>query len=263
MLKPGSPCFDDFISPMTNPVFFEDPRNVTEARFLFLNHKAPAAVGGGTVRLYALQLRAKISENVSFIATKDGYIDSSNPVIGDGWADLSAGLKFNLVRDAAKGRLVSGGFTFELPTGEANAQQGNGSGELNMFISGARRIGERSHWVTAAGWRLPMDASDESQSVYWSNHLDRRLTNKFYALTELNWYHWTKSGKGGINGVEGLDLFNFGSTGVAGNDIVTAALGGKFKNSRHSEIGVAYEFPLTNRRDVLENRLTVDWIFRY
>jgi len=263
LIKESDHCFDDFISPMTNPVFFEDPRGLTEARFIYLNHQAPVATGGGDVRLYALQLRAKLSENVSLIATKDGYIDSSNALINDGWADLSAGLKFNLLRDPQAGKLVSAGFTFELPTGEADPLQGNGDGELNLFVTAARRIGQRGHFITAGGWRIPMDGQDESQSTYWSNHFDLQLTQRFYMLTEFNWYHWTRSGGGGINGVEGLDLFNLGSTGVAGNDIVTGAFGFKFKPGRHMEVGAAYEFPITDRQDILENRFTFDMILRY
>ena len=80
---------------------------------------------------------------------------------------------------------------------------------------------------------------------------------------EFNWYHWLESGANGIPGVEGGDLFNFGSTGVAGNNIVTGAFGLKYKPSGHTELGVAWELPLTERRDVLENRITFDWILRY
>ena len=64
-------------------------------------------------------------------------------------------------------------------------------------------------------------------------------------------------------GVEGGDLFNFGSTGVAGNDIVTGAFGAKYKPNRHVEVGVAWELRLPERRDILENRITVDAILRY
>ena len=82
-------------------------------------------------------------------------------------------------------------------------------------------------------------------------------------MTEFNWYHWLASGAGGVPGVEGGDLINLGSTGVAGNDIVSQAVGVKYKRSPNRELGIAFEFPLTERKDVLENRLTVDWIFRY
>ena len=85
-----------------------------------------------------------------------------------------------------------------------------------------------------------------------------------YAVAEVNWYNWTDSGDNAvIPGVEGLDLINFGMTDVTGNDIVTGALGAKFKPSGNMELGVAWEVPLTDRRDIIDNRLTVDVILRY
>jgi len=264
LIKPSDHGFDDFISPMSNPIFFEDPRNVTEARAIFMQHKIPLAAGGGDVQLYAVQLRARLSENVSLIATKDGYVKSTNPLVEDGWADLAAGLKFNLFSDVANQQLLSGGFTFELPTGESDPLQGNGDGELHLFLTGGKQIGCRSHWISAGGFRIPMNSTDESQSCYWSNHFDYRVRRGFYLLAEANWYHWLKSGQDGpIPGIEGLDLINLGSPGVAGNDIVTSAVGAKFKPNGHNEIGFAFEFPLTEREDIIDNRITVDWIIRY
>lgn len=263
-IKPSDHAFDSFISPMTNPVFFEDPRNLTEARAIFMNHKVPLAAGAGDVQLYALQLRARLSENVSLIATKDGYVTSTNALVSDGWADLAAGLKFNLLRDVNCQRLLSGGFTFELPTGEASALQGNGNGELHLFLSGARKLAPNVHWISAGGMRVAMNSTDESTSCYWSNHLDYQIRPGVYLLSETNWYHWLGAGQDGpVPGVEGLDLINLGSPGVAGNDIVTSAAGVKFKPNGHNEIGVAFEFPITEREDILDNRLTVDWIIRY
>ena len=264
LIQPSERGFDDFISPITNPVFFEDPRNLTEARAIFFQHKVPLAAGGGDVQLYAMQLRARLSENVSLIAVKDGYITSTNPLVQDGWADLGAGLKFNLLLDHQAGRLLSGGFTFELPTGESDPLQGNGDGELNLFMSGARRIGCRSQFMAASGLRVPMNRTDESMSSYFSSHVSTRVRPRLHLLAELNWFHWLQAGQdGAVPGVEGLDAFNFGSPGVAGNDIVTSAAGLKFKPNRSQEIGFAFEFPLTERRDIINNRLTVDWIFRY
>ena len=264
LIKKSEHCFDDFISPMTNPVFFEDPRQLTELRPIFFTHKLPLAAGGGNVQLYALQIRARLSEKVSLIATKDGYVTSNNALVDDGWADVALGLKFSLLRDVAKQRLLSGGFTFELPVGSTRTLQGNGDGEFNLFLSGGTRIGCKSHWLTATGFRLPVNPTDESTSWYWSNHLDRKIAQRLYLFTEANWYHWLRAGQDGpVPGVEGLDVFNFGSPGVAGNDIVTGAFGLKVKPRRNSEVGVAFEFPLTEREDIIDNRLTVDAIIRY
>ena len=63
--------------------------------------------------------------------------------------------------------------------------------------------------------------------------------------------------------VGGLDLFNIGAGDVAGKDIVTGALGATFKPTLWQAIGIAAEVPLTNRKDVLDYRLTADWILRY
>ena len=264
LIMPSDHCFDSFISPMTNPVFFEDPRQLTEVRGIFLNHKVPLAAGGGDVQLYAAQARARITDRLSIIATKDGYVVSQNPVIADGWADVAAGLKYTLYSDAATQRLLSGGLTYEIPAGTPRTRQGNGDGEFHLFLSGGAEILNYGHVISGSGFRLPSDSSEESQMWYWSNHLDYQVLRNWYLLTEYNWYHWMKSGNNTFApGIEGGDLFNFGSTGVAGNDIVTGAFGAKYKPNRHVEIGVAWELPLTERRDVLENRLTVDAILRY
>ncbi len=63
--------------------------------------------------------------------------------------------------------------------------------------------------------------------------------------------------------VEGIDIINLGSQGVAGHHIVTAAFGGKYKPSGNTEIGIAWEVPVSARRDIMQDRLTIDWILRY
>src|SRR6476469_5300773 len=37
--------FDEFISPQTNPIFFEDPRSLTEARLLYLHNSVANGLG--------------------------------------------------------------------------------------------------------------------------------------------------------------------------------------------------------------------------
>lgn len=270
LLRRSDHCFDDFISPMTNPVWFEDPRTLTEARGIFLNHDMTDATGGGDVQVYALQLRLALTERLSLIAVKDGYVVSSNPLIDDGWADVAAGLKYNLIRDTERGRLLSAGLVYSMPVGSPRTLQGtarglqdNADGEFAFYLTGGRRIGEHAHWLSAAGMKIPVDQQEQSTFAYWSNHLDLQLTKTFYALTELNWYSYLDDGNGPLNGVEGMDLFNFGSTGMDGQNLVTNAVGFKYKPCGNTEIGIAYEYPLTERRDIIDDRLTVDWIIRY
>lgn len=264
VIAPSDTCFSDFISPMTNPVFFEDPRTLTEARIIFLNHNVSAAAGGGDVQLYGMQVRAALNDRLSIVAAKDGYITSDNPLIRDGWADVAVGLKYNLLVDPCARKLISAGVSYELTSGSTRARQANGDGEFHIYLTGMKQVG-CWHWISGSGFRIPTDGIEESQSWYWSNHIDRQIgCCGLYGFGEVNWYKWIDAGANpnGIAGVEGGDLFNFGSPASEG-DIVTGAIGVKYKPCANREIGVAWETPLTDRQDILENRLTVDLILRY
>jgi hypothetical protein len=184
--------------------------------------------------------------------------------VRDGWADIAAGLKLNVYKDVCSQTIVSVGATYEMPTGSPRALQGNGDGEFHLFASGGTELAEDVHWISGSGFRLPVDTDAESTVWYWSNHVDRKLGDTgFYLLGETNWYHWIDDGDTFPAPVEGLDLINLGSVGVDGNDIVTGALGVKYKPTANTEIGFAWEVPLTDRRDILNDRFTIDWILRY
>ena len=244
IFAPTDTRFTNFISPMTNPVYFEDPRTLTEARVIFLNHWLPQSLGGSDLQLLAVQARAALTKRLSIIATKDGYIWSggSGPPI-TGWANVNLGLKYNLYADANRQQLLSIGTRFELVNGSVPALQHIGTGLFDIFMTGGTQIGTYSHFVSAAGFRLPTDPNVQNDQFYWSFHLDRRLpTVPLYGLLELNWYKWLNSNAGGIPGVGGLDLFNLGSSGVAGQNIVTGAVGAKYKLSALNEIGIAWEY---------------------
>lgn len=266
LLLPSDECYKDFVSPLTNPVFFEDPRMVTEARLIYLNHTLPGSLGGGDVDLVALQLRARLTERLSLIANKDGFImyGSDVPIADDGWADVGLGLKYLIYADPTTQTLLSGGVTFELPVGSTRALQGNGDGEFNLFLTGGTQLGQSWHYLTATGLRLPSDTQSENQVFYWSHHLDYQFVPTWYAVGELNWYHYmSDTAAGGVPGINGLDLYNLGSSGVAGNDIVTMAYGLKKRFGDYNEVGVAYELPVTSDEDLLHSRFTFDMIFRY
>jgi hypothetical protein len=218
-----------------------------------------------------MPIRLALNDRLSLIVPKNGFIMPEADLdeeIRDGWVDTSLGLKYNVMKDYCQQRLLSTGFTFEIPSGDTEAFQGNGDGTFNLFASYGAEFGS-SHWISGSGFVLPTNSSDESQIWWLSNHFDREVWDRgclsVYALGEVNWYHWTDSGEDGeLDGVEGNDLFNLGTPGVAGNDIVTGAFGTKLKPYGNAmEVGVAWETHLTDRRDLLEDRLTVDWILRF
>ena len=86
---------DDMISPLANPINFEDPRPNTEARAEFLHHQISDdfITTGGNVRIYALQLRYAVNDDLAIIATKDGYVDfNPDAVLSDesGFGNIAA-----------------------------------------------------------------------------------------------------------------------------------------------------------------------------
>ena len=270
-IAPSDRAFADFISPITNPLFFEDPRTLSEIRPIFAQHYIPESnpvLLGGDAQYFAVQARVALTERLSFIATKDGFIwlnSNNEPVIPDdeGWADVAAGLKYNIIRNPSLPLVVSVGGTFEIPCGSGGVLQGTGDGEFHLFGTAGVGLTDRSHWLSATGFRLSTDTSARSQMWYWSNHLDYEVFDTWYGLLELNWFHWMQSGDRLPVTFEGGDLFNLGSTGVAGNDIVTLGVGGKKRFGEMHELGFGYEVPLTARKDVLESRIYVDLILRY
>ncbi|TWU08442.1 hypothetical protein [Stieleria varia] len=275
-LRQSDHCFDDFISPMIDFVHFEDPRNLTELRPIFMTHQFPSTLGpanipaGGSAQLFALQFRIALTERLSLIAVKDGYvIDNSegalDGLLASGWADVTAGLKYNLIRDTKAGRLVSGGFTYEIPMGNKGTLQALGDGEFNVFASaGQRLLDGDAHYMTSVGYQFPVDGAIQTSSIHWLNHLDYRLTDRLYLLTENSWWHWLDDAENGAPlGVAGQDILNLPASNVAGNDLVTHNVGLKLKPNRNLEAGVAYEFPLTDFKDIIQDRVQLDLIIRY
>src|ERR1044071_2250643 len=71
------------IAPVCNPIFFEDPRIYTEVRPIFMQHWLPdnfdfnggSVPLGGEARVYAAQIRVKLTDRLALIATKDGYVE--------------------------------------------------------------------------------------------------------------------------------------------------------------------------------------------
>ncbi len=275
LIKPSDRCFDDFISPMINFVYFEDPRTLTELRPIFVSHQVPDTLAGGTtaggsIQLYAMQFRLALTDRLSLIAVKDGYIVDNTDgtlttLLNSGWADVTAGLKYNLIRDTCRGTLASAGFTYEIPLGSEGAQQGLADGQFHLFATAGQRLfGGNAHFLSAAGYRFAVDPDAQTSAVHWSNHFDVRVTDRSYLFTEVAWWHWTDDANPGVPlGVAGQDLFNLPANNVVGNDLVTQNVGLKFKPRRSVEAGIAYEFPLTGFKDVIENRVQAELILRY
>lgn len=268
-VPPAVPTGDwlaETITPVTNPVFFEDPVIRSEVRPIFMYHRIDGgfATGAGDVNLYALQLRYALTDRLAIIATKDGYIDINldNGAEYGGWGDVALGLKYALVDDRANEFILTPGFTFEIPMGNREVFQGNGSGELNVFVSAAKGFG-KLHLTGNTGVRVPFDSSEESTILHYSAMLDYRICSWFQPFVSVTGLTVLSEGDAMGLDTEGYDLINFGSSNSGGETQVV--IGGGFRSQLTSSLsfGIAYEKAVTEPQGLFDDRITADLCWRF
>jgi hypothetical protein len=269
-------CFDDFISPVTNPFLFEDPRSLTELRPIGILQGTPhsnSIYRAGDIEFFGMQARVALTERLSVVLSKLGFI-WTEPHNGQGVFNAHSGLseiwlgpKFTFIRNEHTGTVAAGGVIFQLATGPSQVFQDTGRLSVVPYVSVAQGFGNanygRFHLMSTFGYGF----GDQRRTEFFYNsyHLDLDLFNlhKIYPLAELNWYHYASGGDARPINFEGRDLINFGSSFVGGKDSLTLAAGARYKVSENLQTGLAVELPLIGSPDLLNLRLTVDVILRY
>jgi hypothetical protein len=269
-------CFDTFISPVSNPFLFEDPRSLTEIRPIFIYQRIPSAVpalSGGNMVFVGAQGRIAFTDRVSFVINKLGGIgiNPSNNFDGRGdrfgFAELWLGPKFTFIRDTEHGRLLAGGLQFQIPVGQSNVYQNTGTLSIVPYgtYAGNFLASEHGSFNGLVGTGYSFSTNNQRSDYYYlSAHLDYDVHNnhRFYPLAELNYFLYTTNGTSSFLPFEGRDLINFGSRSKNSN-LMTWALGGRAKMSPNTELGGVFEGPLFGNRDLLQYRFTLDFILRY
>jgi hypothetical protein len=269
-------CFDNFVSPVTNPFLAEDPRAVTEIRPIFMFQTIPNGNPnflGGNAQWFGTQLRVAFNERLSLTINKLGAI-AINPGAGApqpggfGFSEIHLGPKFTFWRDQRSKLIGAGGLIFQIPAGRASVYQDTGSLSLVPYLTVGKNFLPTSlgsfNAINTVGYSFGTD-SQRTDFLYNSLHLDFDWMDRhrFYPLIEINWFAYTNSGAARPLGTEGADLANIGSTGVGGRHNLLIAAGMRFKFSERNQVGIAAEFPVINRRDMNNFRLTIDYIWRY
>jgi hypothetical protein len=269
-------CFDNFISPVSNPFLFEDPRALTEARPIFLYQTIPGSNSlfrGGNAEFFGSQFRLAICDRWSLVISKLGGVSinpgNDSPLPRDtGFAEFWLGPKFTFLRNTETGSVAAAGVIFQIPTGPSQVFQDTGKLSVTPYVTGAQNFCNTRYgsfnFMDTFGYTFRADA-ERSDYLFNSAHLDFDVGNlhRFYPLVELNWFHYSRAGDARPFDVEGRDLANIGSTGVSGRNNLSLATGFRYKFSECVQTGLAVEFPLNGTRDLLDFRLGVDLIFRY
>lgn len=272
--------FDHFASPVSSPFLAEDPRSLTEIKPLFIYQNVPSDnpfTKGGSIEYFGVQARLALTERWSIVLTKFGGIafqpdDKSFSSDESGFAEIWVGPKFTFLRDETHNTAAAVGLNFQIPKGSEKVFQDTGSLTLAPYFSFAKSFGRLPQgWgnfniMSTSGVAIAID--DERSDYFFSQfHLDFDVAgqHRFYPMVELNWLRYFNQGGKLPLTFEGGDLINFGSTNVEKANIVTLAVGARYKvgGRENVQIGGAFEFPLTDAKDLNDFRVTLDVIFRY
>jgi len=286
--------FDGFMSPVTNPVNFEDPRATTEVRPLYVYHKLSndfakvVGADGGDAHVAAVQARLALTDRLAFIATKDGYVwlRPAEKIPGvleneNGFANVALGAKYALYRDPERRAIATLGLRYEIPMGNRDVFQGHGDGVFNPFLSAGWGVENLAgigdlHLLGYTAVRVPVSGDDStffdlSLHADYGIHIGPEGWGPIYPLVELNWIHVLADGDRLPLDQEGFDFFNFGTSKSAGKGVVTMAVGMRYRIADNLaeifgrklgiDIGAAWEAPVTDREDIFGWRVTTDLIF--
>lgn len=272
---------DDTISPVANPILFEDPKVTSEVRPVYMYHSLPNTFNysggslplGGQVQVTALQIRYALTERIGLIASKDGYIEfqpKNTLGHGYGWADLAAGLKYELVQDEKDQFILTPGFTLTVPTGSRDVYQGNGSGVWNLFASAEKGF-DQLHVTGNAGFNIPDNFSDNTAQLHYSLQVDYHVCQYFIPFLVGNGYtilsQTQNKSDQSLSAVplntEGYDLINFGSCDASGTTQLSLGGGARSRLLKNVDVGVSYEVGVGNSVGIFQSRVTADLIWRF
>ncbi len=157
------------------------------------------------------------------------------------------------------------GMTYEMPSGTLKADAirlaGDGAGFLNAFVSAA----ESYNKVGAQGmmnFKLSLDGERAVSWFHYALHMDYEIFPKWFPTVEFNGFvPIIEDARQNNFDYEGLDLVSVG--GADPDSVVTFAVGGRYRFSKNVLAGAAYEFPLTEDKDIMDWRITGDLVFVY
>lgn len=268
-------AYDCYISPITNPFLFEDPRSLTEVRPIFLYQQIPNKqpdFQGGNIIFFGTQARLAITERWSVVMHKLGGIsvNPKSPLYPDatGFAEIWLGPKYTFYRDDIDGALAAGGLQFQIPAGNSSVYQDTGNLSIVPYITYAHPFFRDSQFGTlntmvGTGYAFSTNRQ-RSDYYYLSAHADLNVANwnRFFPMMELNWLINTTNGTSQPFQSEGRDLINFGSQ-ASGVGQLTWAVGGRVKMTESAQLGFAYEMPIAGPKEFFLYRFTIDFILRY
>lgn len=258
-----------YVPPVTNILYNESPYITTELSLWYWYQTIPdeGITAGGHVNLGAAQARIALSDRLALIATKDGYADIHfGTALEDtrGGANIALGFKYAILQDPKEDYIVTIGGRYEIPIGNIDTSgvslQGHGDGSVDLFVSGAKNWGKFGLEANV-GTNLALDTGENTSQLHYSLHSDYELLPKFFPLIEFNGITTINEANRVALGLEGHDVLNLGSSGSG--TTLTLAEGFRYLITDNVQTGVAWEHTISDRKDLFDNRLTVNLLFHF
>ncbi|MEM6259049.1 MAG: hypothetical protein AAGI37_12110 [Planctomycetota bacterium] len=255
-----------FVNPITAGYYHENSFVTSDVRAWYIYHQFDnngVANGGigGNAQIAAVQIRLALTDRLQFVAYKDGYAWFDDSAVNDeGWNDVAAGLKYNFYRDIEDQFYMSAGLGYQIDLGDSAVLQDD---ELvRIWVSADKgfdglHIGGTFNYFAAVDTESSLGNSD---TISWHLHADYYLTDWFSPVVEINGYHTVDEGTVAVP-FSGVDVANLG--GGEGEDVVTLGVGGEFRVLNNVDIRAAYEFGLTDNRQLFGDRLTFSLVYSF
>ena len=253
-----------FVHPITAPYFHENTFITSDVRAWYAYHQfdndgiANGGIGGNA-QVAAVQVRLALTDRLQFVAYKDGYIWFDDSAVNDeGFNDIAAGLKYNFYRDVEDQLYMSAGLGYQFDFGDSEVLQDDE--ELRIWFSVDKgfeklHLGVVVNYFNATGTESSFGNSDR---LSWHVHADYYLTDWFSPVIEFNGYHSVEDGTETL-AFSGADVANLGG----GDDLITMGIGGELRLWENTAFRAAYEFGLTDNRQLFGDRITVSFVYDF
>lgn len=252
------------VHPVTSPYYHEDSFVTTDVRAWYVYHDFPQSspIAGGSAKVYAVQVRAALTDSLQLVAYKDGYTEiDSGLVRDDGWNDIAAGLKWAFLQDWEQDLHAAVGAGYEFGIGDDEALQEDD--EVRLWASVNKGF-DALHLGATANLLLPVGDEDplgDSTRLFWHAHADYFVCDWFSPVVELNGYHTLDNGDNAPLPFSGIDVANLG--GGEDEDVITAGFGVEVRPLDNLGLRAAYETPLTNNEDLFGYRWTFSAVLSF
>ncbi|MBL1143114.1 MAG: hypothetical protein HND53_13895 [Proteobacteria bacterium] len=278
----------EYVPAISNPLFNETPQITTEIRPIYMHQKMPsnqAGLFGGSINVVAAEIRIALTDNLGFLATKDGYAwvdfdNTTNTITDDpeGLADISLGLKYAFWNNVEDQSIMTVGLEYEPPSGTLAIQttlahpldnvdlQESGDGFINVFLTGAKRY-EKLGLQASVGVNAAIDGDHDSSLIHYTLHADYELVEGLYPMVSLNGFTiYDEANRPGMTasavaGFDGVDLVNLGCSIDCGT-VLTAAGGIRMRATDNLIFGLGIEKSIA-RQDLMDWRSYLDVILHF